>query len=895
MNSLLVRIAPRFFKPSLAHSKRSIRQLALQRLDLDDPSQEAGLLNWLPQETDPELIREALKRFPQQAPLLELLQAQESSYSKLLRSQLITHLSEELASPDYTLDEQQKTLSLITNRELLLKLIQQAAALDVRLQALQQLDAKESDWLEIALSNSLSRVRFEAASQIESAINLEQLVREAQGDKRVQRLAREKLARLKAQEQQRLEAIEQKQQLVTQLQQLLNTKDQPLFAARLEHLERQWLQLAEFTANSATEELFQTHLTQAQQLAARLAEQEEAKRQREAERVAGQELQSQLLEQLENLVAHSSKESPDQLDRLSTQLQQLNLDWQTSQTQHTAPKEQQQQWAKQVQQLEDTFAAWQNFLSLRSDLQILLVEKDWSDQQQQAAHKLLHQLNWPSYLSLPEEAEALKERLQQQALQTESLSLQADSKFDAERCQADLQQLEALLAEGHSRPALRLLQQLQQRLEKAPEHFRQKHAPGLGKLAAQAAELQDWQGFVAAPKREALCEQMEALAQDLSMEPQAKADRIQALQQEWRELGSAAINRALWKRFKSAADQAYEPCKAWFIEQARSREYNQEQRQIICQELEDLTHQQKHTQLDESGLDQLLSQVHDEWRRFTPVSRTEGKRLAERFQQAISPIKSHLYELRQKHAEQKRELLAKAQELLTHEDLQEATTRSKELQSQWRQLGRAPGSLEHQLWKEFRTACDQLFKKRDEQKQSLNQAREEGLLNAQQTLAEAQQALQAGDLAQAKKLYLSAAALRSLPRQQVEAWQQKLKDFALQLDAAKRQSQNQQQLDKLKELWQQLSNEQPPRDEDKARYLTVSLETLAGLPVPEEDLALKMQLQVERLNAGIKGEATASDREQQVQALFSTWADQINSRQGSLAQRFFNALEACYQ
>lgn len=895
MNSLLVRIAPRFFKPSLAHSKRSIRLMALQRLDLQDPAQQERFLTWLQQERDPEVLQQALPLFPQLQPLLELLQSDQRTCPEPLGSLLVKHLSQKLNTSDYNLNDQQETLSAITNKDLLLNLISQAEQLDVRLQALSQLSTSEEDWLEIALSNSLSKVRFQAASRIQGEKSLEKLVKEAQGDKKVQRLARERLSELKAQEQQRLEALEQKQKLVSQLQQHLNSQDQPLFAARLEHLEKQWSQLKGHPADAATEARYQELLLDAQQKAAELAAQEEAQRQREAELLANQKLQEQLLQQLENLATSTAELLTEQPEELQIHFQQLTESWQTSNTQHPATARQQKLWGKLTQQLEEAFSAWGRFRNLCADLQILQVENHWSNQQAQACQKLLQKLNWPTFLNPPAEVLALHERLAQRANQPEAATQQDTSDFDESRCRKDLQQLEKLLTEGNSRPALRLLQQVQNLMDAAPKAFRQQETPRLRKLAAQAAELQDWQGFVAAPKREALCEQMEALAEDQTMEPQAKADRIQALQQEWRELGSAAVNKALWKRFKSAADLAYEPCKTWFAEQSRLREHNQQQRQIICQELEELTLNQKHTHLDEEGLDKLLTQAHDEWRRFNPVNRVEGKRLAERFQQALTPIKDHLYGLRQEHADRKRQLIAAAKELLNSEDLQAATATSKELQNQWRQAGRAPGSLEHQLWKEFRAACDQLFQQRDEQRQNQNQAREERFLKAQQELQDAQQALEAQELPQARKLYQSAAALRSVPRKETENWQQQLQAFAQQLETVTREEKYQQQLRKLEDSWQQLPDDQPLANPELARRLAVNLETLAGISVPEEDQTLKMQLQVERLNAGIKGEKTAGDLQQEARELLDQWMEEVKSREGSLSNRFAQALQACYR
>ena len=164
--------------------------------------------------------------------------------------------------------------------------------------------------------------------------------------------------------------------------------------------------------------------------------------------------------------------------------------------------------------------------------------------------------------------------------------MQDAKQLNLDRIEQNFIQLEQLIDLGQSKEAIRLHQQLQTEADTLGNNHRL--AIFFRGLSARIAELKDWQGFVAAPKREALCEQMEVLAADTLMLPQVKADKIQALQQEWRELGSAAANKTLWDKFKQAADLAYEPCKVWFAAQNEVRNYNQTQKAVICSELEQL-------------------------------------------------------------------------------------------------------------------------------------------------------------------------------------------------------------------------------------------------------------------------------------------------------------------
>ena len=74
---------------------------------------------------------------------------------------------------------------------------------------------------------------------------------------------------------------------------------------------------------------------------------------------------------------------------------------------------------------------------------------------------------------------------------------------------------------------------------------------------------------LAAEKKKSLIQQMEMLHQaDLKIRDRAQT--ISKLHQQWKVLGRSSLNDELWQQFKTASDQAYEPCKAHF--KARKQE-----------------------------------------------------------------------------------------------------------------------------------------------------------------------------------------------------------------------------------------------------------------------------------------------------------------------------------
>lgn len=774
MNALFIKLAPFLFKPSLHHPDRSIRLLALQRLNLNLSQQQQAFLAWLQQEKDTALIRQALPQFPHPQQLLDLLDA--SNANPLLHQEL-QHFWQDFFSSQSQQEpnlEHWPLLEQINNKQLLVYLINHLASVEQRLKLLEKITQQE-DLLKVALQNNLARVRHQAAQEITQIPLLEALAKQATHDKNLLRLAKDKLQAYKEQQQAIAKAEQQRQQVLGQMRQLVEGADTNLYAARHEHLHQQW-----------------------------------------------QEVQAQASSEEEQLFNHLHQQALDFI-----QLQAAE--------------------AEAAAQLERAEALRQEQLAAAQQLA----------QQQEQLHQELAQL-----LLQAERNNKQRQLQQQQATKQES------NKVNLNAFKQQLQQLEQLLAQGNSRAALKLQQQLHNQVEDLPSgHPLANH---LRSLSAQVAELKDWQGFVAAPKRVLLCEQMEALAADLNMLPQVKADKIKALQQEWRELGSAAVNRQLWERFQQAADIAYAPCKAWFAAQSQVQAYNQEQKADICHQLEELSASAAHLSLSESALEELLEQVHNEWHRFNPVNRHAGKQLAKRFQLALQPLKNQLHQLRQAHAAQKRDLITRAQELLDSDNLNAATEASKALQQEWRQLGRAPGGLEHQLWKEFRKLCDALFQKRDAHNKNLTQQRVERFNQAQQQLNAAREALATGNYQLAQQLYQEVSQLRDLPKKEQANWQADLHQLQQQLEQQQQQEQRKQLVAQLNQQLEQLPATGEPTDLQAAERLLVELELLLGQPSPAASQKLRLEMQIARMNSGL-GAPAENDLEQELQQLVQHW------------------------
>lgn len=207
------------------------------------------------------------------------------------------------------------------------------------------------------------------------------------------------------------------------------------------------------------------------------------------------------------------------------------------------------------------------------------------------------------------------------------------------------------------------------------------------------------------------------------MEPEAKAERIKELQNEWRALGGSS-DRTLWTRFKTASDRAFEPCKAYFEAKTDLKQANLDKRQAICQQLQTFLDNADWNSIDWKGVERIHQTARQEWKEAWPVDFRENRPLQKRFDALLRALEKPLDEERARNEAQKRAIVERARALIDHEPLQEAMNEAKSLQAEWKSIGITRHREDRKLWQAFRQACDQIFARRDARNQARQQATE---------------------------------------------------------------------------------------------------------------------------------------------------------------------------
>ena len=757
----------------------------------------------------------------------------------------------------------------------------------------------------LAIEGVTADIRQTAAGRLTDEASLQEVQKQAKGkDKGVYQTVKMALQQ-RREEQARRDSISQTiATLIRHAQDQAKSDDTKLYSARLDALLKQWAEVEEH----ATPEQAQGFLEAVHQCKERIAvlqsaaEEESRQREQQAQR---QETLDLLTATLDELKAQSPETLPSLASLDALQKTQENR-WLEA-TRDTAVEKHEQK------SYETAMLALRNYLnSVRRITQdrdtiaelgaLLEAEGDVTDEQRARAKALLAEISWPDGYPVPALLEPLRKLAGKPKAPSQPRVDQEQQKDLAKRLEADLKKLEEALE-------AKQLKESKQLFKTAQQHFRdldQRHAKPfqarIQLLNGQLRELSDWQGFATEPKQIALCEQMEYLA-DQPMDPEAKAERIKELQNEWRDLGGSS-DRNLWSRFKAASDKAYEPCKAYFSAKSGLKQANLEKRVAICEQLESFLNNADWSSIDWKAAERIHQTARQEWKEAWPVEFRDNRAVQKRFDELLKRLEAPLDEERRKNETLKQAIVEKAEALVDHEPLQEAMNQAKALQGDWQAIGITRHREDRKMWQAFRKACDQIFARRDAERTEQQQASRAADESAQAGLNQvagvtAENDEEAVNAALATLREIDASALSKGVREQVQQEKQRLNQIlstlklrakmaswqSLVMAAATGESAN----DSTPSHWSTLAE---TSDASDPLELVIRAEILCGVPSPETDQQRRMEIQVQRLADGMGSADNSKNQMQNVEQLLANWCLGGIGKDAdtALAERLNNAL-----
>lgn len=733
-------ILSRFLKPKWQNADPMTRQQAVQGLETTDPT-----LNELAQQDpDPAVRCAALERLSDLDLLRRLARedtdagvqaAAQARYCALLAGQTAD-------SP--ALAERLKRLQRAKNADLADYLLRHAVEPELRLAALEQVDA-ELTLTEIAQQDSHPEVRLAAMERVHDPELLDQIARHSRNrDKRLHRRTRERLDALVAEQ---LGAAH-RERLCAEMENLRWDGESGSNAGRFPKLEQEW---REHEA-AASPELRERY---AQARSCFLAERQASagRRSQRLELAASLETLLERLRQatepsadLQAAIHYAVHEAPAawaqfgpaqdaEIRRLDARFQQLVQDIQQQERilQHSHTRSDR---LRELLQQAETLLEQPSEVH---DAEIKQLRQRWEGLERPESAPLAHELqNRFDHL-----LDKLRARLQRQIQQRDQ---------EWQELQDLVRQIEVATEDGESQRATELQEQARHRL---------KHNIGLSRAqmaaieerlqacAGRLGELRDWRRWGAHQAREQLCVVAEDLI-GLEAAPPEIAQRIQQARDAWKALDhqEGAAPKALWKRFNQACEKAYAPCQAYFEAQNRERRQNLEKKQAICAQLEQFEAATDWQQADWREADRLRRRAQEQWYKSGPINRTDRKTLDRRFQQVLQRLDERLAAERARELQRREQLIQRVQGLIDHPDLRAAIESAKKAQAEWHPTVQASPRQEQALWQTFRAACDAVFARRQAEQQAVDAERHAHLQRKRELCAEIETLAAFADLEQ---------------------------------------------------------------------------------------------------------------------------------------------------
>jgi len=736
----------------------------------------------------------------------------------------------------------------------------------------------------LAIDGVTADIRQSAAGRLTDEASLQEVQKQAKGrDKGVYQIVKLALQR-RREEQARLDSISQTIATLTRhAQDQAKSDDTKLYEARLDALLKQWTEVETHASPEQAQAFLEAvHLCK-ERIAALQSAAEDEKRQRE------QKLQRQeTLDLLTRTLDELKSQPPETLPSLASldALQKTQENRWLEATRDTAVEKQEQK------AYENAMLALRNYLSsvrrITQERETIvelgaLLERadDATDEQRAQAKTLVAEINWPEGYPIPALLEPLRTLAGKRKKPAEPRVDQEQQKALTTRLEAEIRQLEEALEAKQLKESKQLFKTAQQHFRDLDQRHAKPYQARMQLLTGQLRELSDWQGFATEPKQIALCEQMEYLAEQ-PMDPEAKAERIKELQNEWRDLGGSS-DRSLWSRFKAASDKAYEPCKAYFSAKSGLKQANLEKRSAICEQLESFLDNADWSSIDWKAAERIHQTARQEWKEAWPVEFRDNRAVQKRFDELLKRLEAPLDEERRKNEGLKQTIVEKAQALVEHEPLQEAMNQAKALQGDWQAIGITRHREDRKLWQAFRKACDQIFARRDAERSEQQQASRAADETAQAGLNQVsgispESDEQAVTAALATLKDIDAATLSKGVREQVQQEKQRLSKILstlrLQAKMASWQSlvmaatAGQSGSQSAPQHWAALAETSDASDPVE---LVIRAEILCGVPSPEADQQRRMEIQVQRLANGMGSADNSTDQMQDVEKLLAAW------------------------
>ncbi|KAA9340246.1 DUF349 domain-containing protein [Adhaeribacter soli] len=204
-----------------------------------------------------------------------------------------------------------------------------------------------------------------------------------------------------------------------------------------------------------------------------------------------------------------------------------------------------------------------------------------------------------------------------------------------------------------------------------------------------------------------------------SIDWKGTSERLKELRANWIKTGPVekALNEEIEERFRTAVEHFFTRKKDFFEDKHAMLNRTLDKYKALIAQSEELKHSD-----DFEGTTKKLKELQNQWKEVGGnLPRKTSNELWTKFRAAhnyfFERLKNRITETKVESKEKfmednlnrKKQLVVEAEELLNLKNMQEATTKAKELQATWKKVGPAKGAESDRVWERFMIACDKVF------------------------------------------------------------------------------------------------------------------------------------------------------------------------------------------
>ncbi len=429
-------------------------------------------------------------------------------------------------------------------------------------------------------------------------------------------------------------------------------------------------------------------------------------------------------------------------------------------------------------------------------------------------------------------------------------------------------------------------------------------------------ELRQWQTWSNDKIRIRIIEELKELI-GTGLHPDALLKKMKEANTQWKDMEDheklegdkyGVRNQELYTQFRAVQEALFTPAKEFF--EKRSEIWGNELEQVEAKIKE--LHEVDLKETSDRDLARLVREAINQLRNLDKIPPKNRGKCAAKIRSGTARIDAHLKESYKVAERRKEKLIEHAQQLIEHEDLDEAIEQAKGLQQEWKNAGIVHQSSERKLWKKFRKANDAVFNRIKQQRDQVNQENKALMDQANNLITECEKSIKTKKDAQSINsliekfkddwhgLGVEHKGLQSNANKLIDASQQKVASLANSetIDMLKNaqkfanicqdlelgkldKDKAQEKWDKLKplsdkklakNLAKRLSNIDSENEQfvEQANLILISAEYLCGIASPEEYKEQRLAYQVDELSKRMSGEEVIPEVEK-AQQLLSSW------------------------